>query len=223
MVYFFYSPLKKITPQPSKLLRDEWKNQREKEIELLLFLQKSRNFPEDVNVHDVALKLNHGNAQSDKCNTSSTYSNTSRTRISRKYSSFSSTIISRNTLTTSKFDSWFLEHHIRIESHLSLKNGNCLFESISCFIDDWRGKPFELRLKSIIWAQKQVSQGTSWGMSMWMKFGETKANIDCYNKKSYMEYLEFMKTPTVFGTKYDIIMLCEFLSVHQGIFSIALF
>ena len=46
----------------------EWKNQQEKEIELLLFLQKSRNFPEDVNVHDVALKLNHGNAQSDKCN-----------------------------------------------------------------------------------------------------------------------------------------------------------
>jgi len=179
-----------------------------KEIELLLFLQKSRNFPEDVNVHDVALKLNHGNAQSDKCNTSSTYSNTSRTRISRKYTSFSSTIISRNTLTTSKFDSWFLEHHMRIESHLSKKNGNCLFESISCFINDWRGKFFELRLKSISWAQKQVSQGTSWGMSMWMKFDETKANIDCCNKNSYMEYLEFMKTPTVFGTEYDIIMLC---------------
>ena len=89
-----------------------------KEIELLLFLQTSRNFPEDVNVHDVALKLNHGNAQIDKCNTSSTHSNTSRTRISRKYTSFSATIISKNTLTTSKYDSWFLEHHMRIESHL---------------------------------------------------------------------------------------------------------
>jgi hypothetical protein len=198
-------------------------DQQEKEIELLLFLQKSRNFPEDVNVHDVALKLNHGNAQSDKCNTSSTYSNTSRTRISRKYTSFSSTIISSNTLTTSKFDSWFLEHHMRIESHLSKKNGNCLFESISCFIDDWQGKPFELRLKSITWAQKQVSQGTSWGMSMWMKFDETKANIDCYNKNSYMEYLKFMKTPTVFGTKYDIIMLCEFLKVSIKVFSPSLF
>ena len=44
-----------------------------------------------------------------------------------------------------------------------------------------------------------------------MKFDETKVNIDCYNKKSYMKYLEFMKTPTVFGTEYDIIMLCEFL------------
>jgi hypothetical protein len=50
---------------------------------------------------------------------------------------------------TLKFDSWFLEHHMRIERHLSKKNGNCLFESISCFIDDWRGKPFELQLKSI--------------------------------------------------------------------------
>jgi hypothetical protein len=83
---FLLQPIKEnYNPQPSKLLRDEWKNQWEKEIELLLFLQKTRNFPKDVNVHDVALKLklNHGNAQSDKCNTSTTYSNTSRTRISR--------------------------------------------------------------------------------------------------------------------------------------------
>jgi len=185
MVYFFYSPLKKIT----------------------ILNHQNRNFPEDVHVHDVALKLNHGNAQSDKCITSLTYSNTSRLRISRKYTSFSLTIISKNTLSTSNNDSWLLEHHMRIESHLSKKNGNCLFESISCFIDDWRGKPFELWLKSISWAQKQISQGTSWGMSMWMKFDKTKADIDCYNKNSYMEYLDFMKTPTVFGTEYDIIML----------------
>ena len=106
---FLLQPIKEnYNPQPSKLLRDEWKNQREKEIELLLFLQKSRNFPKDVNVHDVALKLNHGNAQSDKCNTSLTYSNTSRTRISRKYSSFTSTIISRNTLTLKNLIHGFL-------------------------------------------------------------------------------------------------------------------
>jgi hypothetical protein len=93
---FLLQPIKaKYNPQPSKLLRDEWKNQREKEIELLLFLQKSRYFLKDVDVHDVALKLNHGNAQSDKCSTSSTYSNTSRTRISRKYTSFSPIIISK--------------------------------------------------------------------------------------------------------------------------------
>ena len=119
---FLLQPIKEnYNPQPSKLLRDEWKNQWEKEIELLLFLQKSRNFPEDVNVHDVALKLNHGNAQNDNCNTSLMYSNTPRTRISRKYTSFSPTIVSRNITTTSKYDSWFLEHHMRIESHLSKK------------------------------------------------------------------------------------------------------
>jgi hypothetical protein len=94
---FLLQPIKEnYYPQPSKLLRDEWKNQWEKEIELLLFIQQSRNFSKDVNVHDVALKLNLGNAQSDKCNTSSTYSNTSRTRISRKYTSFSSTILARS-------------------------------------------------------------------------------------------------------------------------------
>jgi len=77
------------------------------------------------------------------------------------------------------------------------KNGTFLFESISCFIDDWKGKPFQLQLKSISWAQKQVSQGTSWGMSMWIKLDKTKANIDCYNQNSYMEYLDFMKTAKV--------------------------
>ena len=221
---FLLQPIKEdYNPQPSKLLREEWKNQRDKEIELLLFLQKSGNFPEEVNVHDVALKLNHGNAQSDKCNTSSTYSNTTRTRISRKYTSFSPSIISRNTITSSKYDSWFLQHQMRIESHLSRKNGNCLFESLLCFIDDWKGKPFYLQLKSITWAQKQVSQGTSWGMSMWRKFDKTKVNIDCYNKNSYMEYLEFMKTPTAFGTEYGIIMLCEFLKVSIKVFSPSLF
>jgi hypothetical protein len=60
-------------------------------------------------------------------------------------------------------------------------------------------------------------------MSMWRRFDKTKANIDCYNKNSYMEYLEFMKSPTVYGTEYDIIMLCEFLKVSIKVFSPSLF
>jgi hypothetical protein len=151
------------------------------------------------------LKLNHGNAQSDECNISSTYSNTSRTKISRKFTSFSPSIIPKKNTTSSQYDSWFLKHQMKIESHLSKK------------------KPFELWLKSITWAQKQVSQGTSWGMSMWRRFDESKANIDCYNKNSYMEYLEFMKSPTVYGTEYDIIMLCEFLKLSIKVFSPSLF
>jgi len=83
---FLLQPIKEdYNPQPSELLREEWKNQWDKEIKLLLFLQKSGNFPEEVNVHGIALKLNHANAQSDKYKTSSTYSNPSRTKISRKY------------------------------------------------------------------------------------------------------------------------------------------
>jgi len=58
---------------------------------------------------------------------------------------------------------------------------------------------------------------------MWRIFEETKANIDCYKKNSYMEYLEFVKTPTFFGTEYDIIMLCEFLQVSIKVFSPSLF
>jgi hypothetical protein len=60
-------------------------------------------------------------------------------------------------------------------------------------------------------------------MSMWRQFEETKINIDCYNKNSYMEYLEFMKTPTIFGIEYDIIMLCEFLKVSIKVFSPSMF
>ena len=56
-----------------------------------------------------------------------------------------------------------------------------------------------------------------------MKFDETKANIDCYSKNSYMEYLAFMKTPTVLGTEYDIILLCEFLKVSIKVFPQLLF
>jgi len=43
---FLLHPIKEdYNPQPSKLLREEWKNQRE--IDLLLFLQKSGNFPKE--------------------------------------------------------------------------------------------------------------------------------------------------------------------------------
>jgi len=39
----------------------------------------------------------------------------------------------------------------------------------------------------------------------------------------YLEFMEFMKTPTVFGTEYDIILLCEFLQVSIKVFSPSLF
>jgi hypothetical protein len=42
---------------------------------------------------------------------------------------------------------------------------------------------------------------------MWRNIEETKANQDCYNLHSYVEYLGVMKDPKIFGTEYDIIML----------------
>jgi hypothetical protein len=122
-----------------------------------------------------------------------------------------------------KFDLWFTDNHLKIEPHLSNKTGNCLFESVASFLEDWNGKPVELRYKSLLWAKTQVSQGTQWGMMMWRNFEVTKANQDCYNLNSYVEYLEFMKDPKVFGTENDIIMLCEFLQVSIKVFSPSLF
>jgi hypothetical protein len=84
---------------------------------------------------------------------------------------------------------------------------------VASFLEVWKGKPVELRYKSLLWAETQVSQGTQWGMMMWRDFEVTKANRDCYNKNSYIEYLKFMKDPKVFGMEYDIIVLCEFLQV----------
>jgi hypothetical protein len=55
--------------------------------------------------------------------------------------------------------------------------------------------------------QNKVSQGTQWGLMMWRNIEETKANQDCYNLHSYVEYLGVMKDPKIFGTEYDIIML----------------
>jgi hypothetical protein len=55
---FLLQPIKEnFNPQPSKVLQNEWKRQRDQELELLLFLRQSGNFPEDVNVNYLALKI----------------------------------------------------------------------------------------------------------------------------------------------------------------------
>jgi len=48
---FLLQPLKNnFNPQPSKLLKEEWKFQRTLEIETLLHLQQSGHFPSDIDV-----------------------------------------------------------------------------------------------------------------------------------------------------------------------------
>jgi hypothetical protein len=98
--------------------------------------------------------------------------------------------------------------------HETPQNGNCLFESISKALPIWRGKLLELRFKSLKWAQNQVSERMPWGKTMWTNFENTKANPDSYDKNSYSEYISFL-----YGTEYDIVMLCKFLDVSIGIYS----
>jgi hypothetical protein len=59
---FLLQPIKaSYNPKPSKVLVQEWKRQREKELELLCFLQENRHLPSNVDVNDVAKKMDYNN------------------------------------------------------------------------------------------------------------------------------------------------------------------
>ncbi len=90
--------------------------------------------------------------------------------------------------------------------------GNCLSESVANTIPIWVGKTVELRFRTIEWARLQVTEGTSWGVKMWTRFDDRNGNIDNYGKTSFLDYLALMEDPKIYGTEYDIIMLCEFLN-----------
>jgi len=70
-----------------------------------LFLQKSGNFLEDINDHDVALKLSHGNSQIDRCEKTITLPKSPRTQKAKKYSSVPSSIFPLISTSSSKYDS----------------------------------------------------------------------------------------------------------------------
>jgi hypothetical protein len=179
------------------------------ENETLLLLQKYGNYLENV---DITLQVDQ---QQDNQDFLPTIRNTrkKRTREVRNSSVNQSTEILVNC------DLWLSQNNMERIPHLTPQYGNCLFESISYFSNIWKGKPVELRFSSIKWAQLQVSQGTDWGITMWSKFDTTKANQDSYGKHSYMHYLEYMMDPNVYGTEYDLVMLCEFLQVSINVYS----
>jgi hypothetical protein len=207
---FLLQPLRKnYNPKPPKLLQNEWKFQRNMEKETLLLLQKYGNYLEIV---DTTLQVDQ---QQDNQDFLPTIRNTrkKRTREVRNSSVNQSTEILVNC------DLWLSQNNMERIPHLTPQYGNCLFESISYFSNIWKGKPVELRFSSIKWAQLQVSQGTDWGITMWSKFDTTKANQDSYGKHSYMHYLEYMMDPNVYGTEYDLLMLCEFLQVSINVYS----
>ncbi len=48
---------------------------------------------------------------------------------------------------------------------------------------------------------------------MWKGFEERKGSSNNYGKRSYLEYLDFMANPAIYGTEYDIVMLRGFLEI----------
>ena len=196
---FLLHPIKpNFNPKPTKLLVNEWKQQQKLEKELLLHLQKYGNFPPNINIIDL---FDHfGNASVDEAVTH-----------------FPSCIEKWNIL--EKFDFWLCQNKMKRISHLTPQYGNCLYDSVAKLIPEWSLRGTELRYETIKWAQHQVLQMSQWGLNMCEQFEATKDNPDAYMKDSFMDYLEYLKNPTVYGTEYDIVVLCEFLQVSIHVFS----
>ena len=114
---------------------------------------------------------------------------------------------------------WCSTKNMKCIPHQTIQNGNCLYEIVATFFDNWKLKPLELRLSSIRWAKSQILTHTRWGFLIMDKFEDTKSNMDAYGKNNFFEYLDYMTDPTVYGTEYDILLLCEFLKVSIDVFS----
>jgi hypothetical protein len=103
--------------------------------------------------------------------------------------------------------------------HQTYQYGNCLFESVANGIPAWTGKSVELRYSVVEWAKNQTTQGTIWGKNMWKMFEGRKGNSDNYGKSSYLEYLGLLENLTIYGTEYDIVMLCGFLDMSIYVYT----
>jgi hypothetical protein len=106
--------------------------------------------------------------------------------------------------------------------HQTLQFGSCLYESIANCIQLWKEKPVESRLCTINWVCMQVTQGTQWGRRVWKTFEDREGNLDNYGKHSFLEYLDFVTDPHIYGTEYDIIMLCGFLNISIDVYTTSL-
>ena len=218
---FLLQPLKaSFNPKPSKVLIQEWKRQREKELELLRLLQRNKHIPNDVNVLDVALKI--GLNQTENLKEGDMDSRNTPPRKPHAVINTVSSPLTTSHVTTescSVYHLWFRQNGLRIASELSRKNGNCLFDSVASFSDNWKNKGLELRFSSISWALKEIEKGSPWGREMYRNFEEHKVDQDCYGQQNYIQYLSYMRDPTVFGTELDVVLLCEYLKVSIKVFT----
>jgi hypothetical protein len=106
--------------------------------------------------------------------------------------------------------------------HKTFQYGNCLYESVANLIPLWLGKPVELRFRTIEWARLQVTEGTSWGLQIWTRFDDRNGNNDNYGKISFLDYLAFMEDPKIYGTEYNLFILCEFLNISIKVYTSSL-
>jgi hypothetical protein len=126
--------------------------------------------------------------------------------------------------TLSSFDLWFSLNNMKRIPHQTYQYGNCLFESVANGVQawNWKGKQVELRYRAVEWARMQTTKGTVWGKKMWKRFEERKGSSDNYGKRSYLEYLDFMANSAIYGTEYDIVMLCGFLEISIYVYTSSL-
>jgi hypothetical protein len=204
-------------------MREEWRFQHELETETLLHLQKFGNFPQDLNICISALneiidvptestgdRVNNGNERKRK-----------RKKHNTKETPTVVTYCNVHPIVKS-FDLWLSRNEMKRLPHKTFQYGNCLYESVANLILLWLGKPVELRFRTIEWARLQVTEGTSWGLQIWTRFDDRNGNNDNYGKISFLDYLAFMEDPKIYGTEYNLFILCEFLNISIKVYTSSL-
>ncbi len=143
---YLLQPIKaSYNPKPSKVLVQEWKRQREKELELLRFLQENGHLPSNVDIKDMS--ENYGLQQLEHVQEE----NLDRSPVTPRKKhlteiTFASPLHSLHATNESfsQYHLWFRQNGLRIASELSYKNGNCLFDSVASFFDQWKNRGIDL-------------------------------------------------------------------------------
>jgi len=223
---FLMQPLKQnFNPKPTKLLQEEWRFQKHLEKETLLHLQHFGNFPNDIDIcmsSELDSVVDTSTPKHIEMSVSQSLEQRKKKRKKNTFGLTSDTYDCSIHPIVHHFDAWLTRNKMKRLPHRTIQYGNCLYESVASCIPLWTGKPVELRFRTIEWARSQVSAGTNWGITMWLRFDDRNGNPDNYGKTSFLDYLALMEDPKIYGTEYDIFMLCEFLKISILVYSSSL-
>ncbi len=153
------------------------KRQREKELELLRFLQENGHLPSNVDIKDIS--ESYGLQQLDHVQEENLDRSPATPRKKHLTEiTFASPLHSLHATNESfsQYHLWFRQNGLRIASELSYKNGNCLFDSVASFFDQWKNRGIDLRFSAISWAQKEVEKGSPWGIEMYRQLLQSLIN-----------------------------------------------